>query len=436
MNLRVPLQTGSPAPANGIDDTGIAMGSPFKMWFEVKVTTTDAAGSYFHIWPGTIATHSAALTVPDPGTWNAARVGSGPEDATCSAGVWIDSTHFGTTNPGGSNLIEWTVPPAAPFENTFFAAPMNQTGATIQADQLHAKFRLAEWGSQPDWNDVPDPTQLWTAILPGLDDVQGPPLTPVPDGTNANLTKGWTMTAATQPAITDFTSGARRPHQCMLVELSGAGFDFGRQSCYRNMDVGPASEFVREAQISVKGLDPIGASTHRNVYLFVQALNMPATVEPAPAGSTSGGQPTSTVGAAAGAVPRSYYVQGNAKDGGELPSGWEIAHTVPTHMVHVFRDSGEVYEEDDGSHRPVLQPQTSFGVFIEHSGPLYGWDHTLEGNLEQLAPNFYRVRVPNGGAVKVTQRVTALEQPRKKGCLPWLLALFAALVAVIKKLFK
>src|SRR5437763_2531040 len=60
----------------------------------------------------------------------------------------------------------------------------------------------------------------------------------------------------------------------------------------------------------------------------------------------------------------------------------------------------------------MLHVQPSFGYFLLHEGPLFGWDHRLEG-AEQIAPNYYKIpAIPDGQSAKVTVSVEALEQPR------------------------
>jgi hypothetical protein len=67
----------------------------------------------------------------------------------------------------------------------------------------------------------------------------------------------------------------------------------------------------------------------------------------------------------------------------------------------------------EGKLYPILNAQTSFGYIIQHDKktPIYGWDHRLEG-AEVVGNNFYKVQVPNNGAVHVVTAVEALKQPR------------------------
>jgi hypothetical protein len=435
LHLRVPMFTGS--PAESIDDTGIALGTIFKMWYEVKVTTTASAGTILHTWPRNMD-GSTATSVPDPAGWGDFQVAGGIEGGeACAAGVWLDAAHVGTTNTDAAgnpapNLIKWST--ATPKVNTFFAAPKNDSGAAIPrgAGGLHARFRLANWGSKADWNDVPDPAQLWTNILPGGDDAidTTPAPNPIPTGQFGNITFDWTMTSATSPAIGDFEPPGptkRRAHQCMLVELSGTGIDFGRSSVYRNMDFDKSSTFSRAADVSVEGLGALGTDSHRTVYLFVQTLNMPANIDPKP-------PPPEPGPGEVGVTERIRRYVASGEVGDEPPTAWEIAQVMPTHLVHVYHATADTFTEDDGTTLPILRPQTSFGVFLQHDGPLFGWDHQLQGGaLQELAPNFYRLRVPNDGVATITTRVVAHEKPRAKGgCL----ALLLAFVAFLRRLFK
>jgi hypothetical protein len=367
-----------------------------QLWYQLLAGTPTAPVASF-TWPrtgadidgGTMASPHAPL-FPDPAIWHWFRPSTGPSDQRCAtAGVSLDYTAIGTTNTPASEIRYRA---AAPFPvNTLFARPTNHSGAAIPAGAITATFRLANWGSVPgDWESGVPVDQLW-ARIPGGTDV--PTSGAIPDGATADATSqshfDWTVA---DPDLTQFVSGARRPHQCMLVELkSSVGLTFTNSSVYRNMDLVSASTFQRDALLSVKGLAPAAAGS-RDVYLYVEARDMPERVEP--------GKPVREKRAA-----------------------------LPTYRVHVYHDTGNVLSIG-GTARPVLRYQTSFGYEVNHQGELTGWRHGIDGaGLELLAPNWYRIQVPNNGEVPVTTTIEAVEPGGAAH--PWSLSLHAGATLLV-----
>jgi len=60
-----------------------------------------------------------------------------------------------------------------------------------------------------------------------------------------------------------------------------------------------------------------------------------------------------------------------------------------------------------------------FGYFINHDGPYYGFDHSIQGlagaSLVEIEPDFYKLQIPNGGSAKILTTITALEKPGGAG---------------------
>jgi hypothetical protein len=87
---------------------------------------------------------------------------------------------------------------------------------------------------------------------------------------------------------------------------------------------------------------------------------------------------------------------------------------MPTYRLHVYYDTGERL---DG--RPVLRPQTYFGYYVEHEGPLTGWKQALDAppsaQLQELAPEFYKMLVPTDGVEKLTTTIEAVETDQPGG---------------------
>ena len=191
--------------------------------------------------------------------------------------------------------------------------------------------------------------------------------------------------------------GARRPHQCMLVELKSTaapGLTFTNSSVYRNMDLVSASTFSRDALLSVKGI-AAAVVGHHDLYLYVETRDMPTRVKPRGQSDAA----AITTGATAAEPP-------------------DRDRPLPSYRVHVYRDTGGVLSIG-GTTRPVLSYQTSFGYDVTHTGEIEGWRHEIEGaGLLKLAPDWYRIQVPNGGEVPVTTKIEAVEPAG-----PWSLSL-------------
>jgi hypothetical protein len=103
----------------------------------------------------------------------------------------------------------------------------------------------------------------------------------------------------------------------------------------------------------------------------------------------------------------------------------ELIKFLPTYRVHVYHDTGRRTTLLGGGSRRILSPQSSFGFLVQHEGELYGWETRLYG-AEKLAENFYVLRVPNNGSVRVTTAIQARESASEsplpsdgvpKGCL-------------------
>jgi hypothetical protein len=119
----------------------------------------------------------------------------------------------------------------------------------------------------------------------------------------------------------------------------------------------------------------------------------------------------------------------------------ELDQVFPTFRIHVYHDTGFRETVADGTVRPVLQAQSSFGLYVYHEGSLQGWQTAIEG-AQRIADNLYLISVPNEGSTKIKVVVQAVEEgdqripedpikPRdygsgetKKGCLAALLKLF------------
>lgn len=392
-------------PVNALGyDQGIDLPEPFRLWYEVQVQANASSVPYH--WPRTVAdVHLDPVTFqnvyPATADWGLFRTGTGAGDPQCAIGVSLAWNDVGTTNTPDSR-INLTSP------NTFFARPLNQTGSTIPANGLRATFRVANWGSQPDWNQVADPSQLWADVPNGT---LVPNAAPIPNGAQGNITFNWTLNAAEQAQFTG-TPPARRPHQCMLVELSStASLTLLNSSVYRNMDFVEASEFERRAQISVRGLRPgVGGVPERlpaahPVTVFTERRNLPADAAKAARVDTAGVWDPREL--------RMLYTLSQYPDetleamaaADSIPPEL-LARLLPTYVVHVYRGDGRRVQKPGGVF-PIAQAQNPFGYFIKHQGPLAGWRTAIGGVSRTETPNVYTLQVPRGGVADIVNRVVS-----------------------------
>ncbi|WP_157622800.1 hypothetical protein [Solimonas soli] len=482
INMRVPINAD---PAQGLN-----LPAAFKLAFELEVA--DSVGGNFVFYRFDNAVPLDDLNVaPNYASWTDFNIALSPGSPGCVKGISVAVNDVGTTNPQ-PNEINLT------SANTFFALPQNDSGAAVAAGAISGTFRIANWGSQPDWNDVTDPlNSLWKQINSapvsnaGLIANGSKAVYSAIPANNTALSFPWTLTAAEK---CEFTGGGacpnpaptRRTHQCMLVELSGAGLSFNPSSVYRNMDFVEASTFEREAEISVAGIAP-GGEPQRDVYLYVQKLQMPKSVKEPQAplalvdykkvdeilqhggdGEGEGGesghgnsnlssdggprQPLGVAHVASDKAPGAVASPTEPKPGrSDTPSDETRPHPpldgnfevlnqqFPTYVVHAFRDSGKTVTIG-GQVRHVLVPQSSFGYYVHHDGALTGWDTTLQ-NATEIAPNYYKLSVPEGGSKNVVTRIVAREKdsplPPPFDKLPWwvwlLLILLVLLILLLRK---
>lgn len=411
VQMRVPVAPGA-APG---DDAGIDVGPDghLRIWYCLDVYTplnpaggsVNPAGGILRMgWPeeaqGSFAAGQGAW--PVPALYEDYALG-GQRQPSCASGRSL-SLHWltmGTPNVTASQLdLEWA--------NTVFARPTNRSGAELAAGQARGRFALANWGSVcatgPAWTPVALDIPNDAAIADGKTPVQG-----------QDIRYKWELPDDLAEA---FRSGARPLNQCLRVELSGAGPVLTNPVVCRNMDFVGDTRFSREAEISVVGMEPISALP-RDVYLAVEVYNLPERVDPAtvrPKASATNaiglgvradpdGDPTSVLEDHVNALNAYAY------DMAMVPTP-EVGQimldaNLPTYRVHCYHDTGR-REHIDGRSYCVLGLQGSFGYHLVLGGEPQGWSHRLRGAI-RLAERFYVLRVPNGGAARVTTSIRALE---------------------------
>lgn len=417
-------------PTNGVQN--------FRMWYSIQpsVPTNGEPGLASFTWPRgdalswayyeEIGTQGVINHVPDVTSWGEFFIGP---NSAC-AGVTLADSDIGVKNmqfPTSSSQISITQ------LNRFYALPENIDNATRDLSNIKATFYFANWGSQRGTLTG----SSWSTLTPNLvnQPVQNPPTTPflspavatdptqVPAQGKAQIASFWSLgkseicrffVEGSNPprylaeegpnGIPNYCSGeptpTLNPHSCMLVKLDGP-VEFLKDSALTNMDFAKASTFSRIAEITT-------APGARDVYLFVDRRNMPmvkgsganenrtslepqSELKPIPVG----GQLKEIHQALSrGIQPRMSYEQ--------------LAAVMPTYAIHAFHSAGKNVLIDGKPHI-LLDQQTSFGYFVWHEGPLYGWGANLSGATPLQGDSVFKVAVPDGGSVKITNELNAIE---------------------------
>ena len=393
------------ATLHGDPDVGGALTDKARLFYAIDVNTHVAPPpplSTTLVWPpGAAFAISAGVPAAsmDPTLWGQSILGI--TDPLCPSGVSLIPEHIGTAPVSDAGIPSTTVVFGgdAATTNTFVAEMDNPPAA----NSVNANFRLADWGST-----IGDSTADWKTILPAgaTTPVNSNAANPKEIAWTCHDTTGATDSCPTLPNPTAPTD------QCMLVELASVGgitpIHFVQDSARRNLDFIHASAFNRNARLSINGLAPVsGGGPERDVYVYIKTTNMPAEVPPGqlpPQGEDAG--PTAPPILARQAREKGPAVyQKSVYEG--LRDSW------PTYEVHVYHDTGRKVDTGHGPTR-ILEPQVPFGFLVSHAGTLAGWRHRLEGRgvvLDEISPNFYHLRVPNGGAVTVNTSIEAVETP-------------------------
>src|SRR5215213_2688497 len=87
----------------------------------------------------------------------------------------------------------------------------------------------------------------------------------------------------------------------------------------------------------------------------------------------------------------------------------ELDQVFPTFRVHVYHDTGFRQTVSDGTSRPVLKPQSSFGLYVYHEGSLQGWETAIQG-AQRIEDNLYLISVENKSTAKIKVVVQAVEE--------------------------
>ena len=417
VQLRIPANT-----VGGItDNSGPNLGTDFDMWYLIH--------GFSGIGPVILADYRTAgtttqndlddLLFPQPGQWDEFQLTSAAATTGGVALYWGDVAVQNAAHGEGSLIDNHA-------SNTFVVRPRNYSSANIPAGQINATFRMANWGSVVGDPNMPDFSSGSWEYVPGNDE-----FTPVISGSDCNTIAAGSNPPPTPPiALTTTVDLAVPPkslHQCILVTLNGTNITFLNDAIYQNMNFDGASLLQREAEISVVGLKAF-APTPRDVYLSVEKVNMPAQ------GKADEGQflrasmerlirKEGGEGQLSGKLRRAQAILSDT--GGKNQeerlqilkkvlsevdlTEEELDQLFPTVRIHVYHDTGERVNHPDGTLRPVLKEQSSFGIYAYHEGTLEGWQTSIQ-NAQRVADNLYLIPVPNDGTEKIKVIVQAVQE--------------------------
>jgi len=419
--------------------TGLKLPAKFRFAYQVNLQHEDGSGGIYSegpfTWPGAITeVDFSAPSFPDPNSLALSQRAGGPDP--CATGISIDSSQIrvehGTPAVVGTDI-------AINQPNTFRAHPKNGLAFALPQSGIEASFRIADWGAiavSPEWNPVPNCTGVKMA---GTGSVAA--------GANFDISCSWTLSPAEQckygraslpPATCASypTTDDRNSHQCVFVELkpaSGAilppGSFFSSQSAYQNMNFVTASKLVSSARLQLRA-PPAGAVPTRtlvqarDVYVFIEAKNMPARTPSNAPGSLLRpdvlkrirdpqlakkldelGVRDGKIGSAVASVIKEQARLGKI-------SHREIAAVLPTYVAYVWHDTGR-RTKINGREAKVLAADPPFGYYVSHDGPLTGWKFGIAGSgVKTMGPNLYRVSVPVKRGVQVSSWLQACEDQR------------------------
>jgi hypothetical protein len=464
--------TGSPGVSWGVtlkmDLAILGVTGPMKMFFGERISNS----------AGIVRLGSSPLAPSDA---DAISDGVNPTIVPRSTSAWVDYVDPGTACTGNimlssSQVGVWdgvsltnqvqacSMASCAGTTNQFRVTVQHVPATGITAHAVRTKIRFADWGSTianwkfAPWNEIP-------GFTPNVFTVQQSTLT-------GDASWGWSTTAPAGgfvDATIDYTCDVQagdlycpkltnpdnEDHQCMLVEVAAAPtfstYRFDRAAVFRNMTFNGLSTLKRPATITIKGLQALtGQAAARDVYLYVQTVNLPPhgnepvflkadmmqltrryaeNPPPIPRRQVVDGPGLVAKPGLAAAKPPALRQQATAPAAAAVgrPIRSTIDHPVltpeqalstawPIYKVYVYYDTGKTTTIKKNT-RKLLQPMVPFGFYLNHDGALYGFTHALEGEgfkLEQVAENFYRVGVVNEGSFRAGVTISAEEKPKGK----------------------
>ncbi len=382
-------------------------------------------------------------------------------------GVNVEGMDISTALGTISGHAAVTVAALAP--NTFQVSPSKLSSIHSPASgDLKAQFYMSNWGTNAvgtaaGWLKVPGPLGSWDGALTD-------PITSQCTNTTANQVCGTPIVTACQTNSAGVTTCDPTFHQCLQVQLSpginaGGRVTFENASAYTNTRFGTMSQYEQVAEINVRGLQALlGNSNARDVYLHVVPHNLPPASNvkmhldvpaleslrsqvdswfakdkgycPNPTDLCGDGVCVPTCARMPGCTQTYTYnnvcyctaktsgscsIQGVAPAGGgydqnksSITRAGALRAEYPTLDVYPYYDSGKT-RTVRGQARKILIPMQSFTVHATHTGDFYGFLYglTMEDNTQitKVAPDIYKLSVPNETTARVRVMLSAEEQP-------------------------
>jgi len=427
-NNRWAVQLRIPANAAGgiTDNAGPNLGTDFDMWYLIHGSSGigPVILADYRIAGTTTENDLIDTTFPQPANWDEFQLTSAAATTGGVALYWGDVVVSNAAHGEGSLIDNHA-------NNTFIARPRNYSTANIPAGQINGTFRIANWGSVVGSPGLPDfSTGSWD-FVPGNSEItpviSASDVGPIPAGTNPPATSPIALNA-----VMDLAVPPKSLHQCILVTLNGTNINFLNDAIYQNMNFDGASLLEREAEISVVGLKKVSAEPARDVYLSLEKVNMPSQ-DKADEGQflktsferlirREGGEGqladklrrAQSILSDTGAETQEQRLQILKKVLAEVDlTEEELDQLLPTCRIHVYHDTGERVNFPDGTERPVLKEQSSFGIYAYHEGTLQGWQTSIQG-AQRIADNLYLIPVPNDGTAKIKVRVQAVQEGEQR----------------------
>jgi hypothetical protein len=233
----------------------------------------------------------------------------------------------------------------------------------------------------------------------------------------------------------------------MLVDLAVANTGdparyFSPQSQYHNMSFTGASRISKRATLDTRGLPPQpGGGPLRDLYVYIQTANMPATVDSTLPPDRGKLQPQMMERLSRMQIQLPTKGTIGSKDAeriqaavlaGQLNND-DVAQLMPTYHAYVWYDTGKTVALEGGGSAKVLEPQPSFGLFAWHDGDLKGWKHQLNAaGAVQIAPNLYKIAVAPNSTIEASVEIEALECTGPFCAIPhWLIIVIILVLLII-----
>jgi hypothetical protein len=437
VQLRIPANN-----AGGItDNAGPNLGTDFDMWYLIHgiVGGNPTILADYRTAGTTTENDLIDTTFPQPGNWDEFQLTAA---AATSGGVaisWGDVVVQNVAHGEGWVIDNHT-------NNTFVARPRNYSTSNILAGDINATFRIANWGSVVGDPNMPDFSSGSWNYVPGNSEtvpvISSLAIPTIPAGNNPPANAPIALTALMNLAVPP-----KSLHQCILVTLSGTNLNFLNDAIFQNMNFDSASLYSEEAEISAVGLKKSGGAADHDIYLAIEKVNMPAQGH-ADEGvflqasfdrviRKEGGEgpladklrrardllfQIGIAGKADKATPPGGGEAGEPEEGQDQRlqqlvkvlsevdlTEEELDQLFPTFRIHVYHDTGERVDRPDGTERPVLKEQSSFGVYAYHEGGLEGWASSIQG-AQRIEDNLYLIKVPHDGSAKVKVSVQAVQE--------------------------